>query len=548
MLSSMPDCCRRLAASCALAVLAAPAVPMLGLATARADSVDAETQSITVSITQEPPQLNSTKATDQVSLLVLGHVMEGLLRYDRRGRIAPGVAEEWEIRELGATFRLRETARWSDGEPVTARDFVYAWQTVLEPKNASEYAFVLYPIKNAPAINRGELPVGELGVKAVDDRTLEVRFERPVGYFDKLTAFGVLYPVREDFHRARGELYGSEAEHLLYNGAFTLTDWVHSASLKMEKNPHYWNRDAVSLNVIDVAYITADTNARLNLFKDDKIAFTQLNAETLDEALKQGYRIRKFTTGSVFFLEFNHREGRLTQNLNLRRAFQHIFDPEEMVNKVLATPGNLPGYSLFPVWVEGVEGKFREEYPVRRITPDAGKAKEYLKKAQAELGLAEMPPLVLLVSDSPTATRQAEYVQGVVKNRLGLELRIDIQTFKQRLAKMTSGEFDLVAAGWGPDFDDALTFGDLFASWNLNNRGRYKNPEYDRLVRVAMNSSAPRVRMDAFGRLQEILVEDAVVIPQYEQGLVYVQHPRLRGLLRQVVGHDPDYTWARVLP
>ena len=515
---------------------------------ARADGVDAATQSITIALAQEPPQLNSTKATDQVSLMVLGHVMEGLLRYDRRGRIAPGVAESWEVLESVATFRLRDNARWSDGKPVTAHDFVYAWQTVLTPKNASEYAFILYPLLNAEAINKGEKPIHELGARAVDDLTLEVMFERPVSYFDKLTAFGVLYPVRADFHKDRGERYGSEPEHLLYNGAFTITDWVHSASLKMERNPNYWNREAVRLNAINAAYITTDTNARLNLYKDNKIAFTQLNAETLDEALKQGYRIRKFSTGTIFFLEFNHRPGRLTRNLNLRRAFQHAFDPNEIVNKVLAIPGNLPGYSLFPVWVQGVEGKFRNEYPVRKITPDKTRARAYLARAREELGLTELPPLVLLVSDSPTAVKQAEYMQGLVKSRLGLELRIDVQTFKQRLAKMTAGDFDLVAAGWGPDFDDALTFGDLFASWNLNNRGRYNNPEFDRLVRTAMNSSVPQVRMDAFGQLQEILVEDAVVVPQYEQGQVYVQHPRLRGVVRQVVGHDPDYTWARVLP
>lgn len=531
-----------------IAIWPALVITALLAAAAGADSVDAKTQSITISLTQEPPQLNSTKATDQVSLLVLGHVMEGLLRYDRRGRIAPGVAKRWEIRETGATFWLRDTARWSDGKPVTAHDFVYSWRTVLDPKNASEYAFILYPLKNAEAINKGEKPVTELGVTASSDLILEVSFERPVSYFDKLTAFGVLYPVREDFHRSRGQLFGSEAEHLLYNGAFTITDWVHGASLRMQKNPHYWNRNAITLNVIDAAYITTDTSARLNLFKDNKIAYTQLNSETLDEALKQGYRIRKFTTGSVFFLEFNHRPGRLTDNPNLRRAFQYIFDPQEMVNKVLATPGNLPGYSLFPVWVAGVNRKFREEYPVRKIRPNIKKAKQYLARAKEELELTEIPPMVLLVGDSPTATRQAEYVQGVVKNRLGIDLRIDIQTFKQRLAKMTAGEFDMVAAGWGPDFDDALTFGDLFASWNLNNRGRYNNPDYDRLVRIAMGSSEPKVRMDAFGQMQEILVDDAVVVPQYEQGQVYVQHPRLRGIIRQVVGHDPDFTWSRVLP
>ena len=174
-------------------------------------------------------------------------------------------------------------------------------------------------------------------------------------------------------------------------------------------------------------------------------------------------------------------------------------------------------------------------------------ARQYLEQARKELAVDEIPPLVLLVGNSPTAAKQAEYLQGLLKARLGIDIKIDIQTFKQRLAKMTSGEFDIVGAGWGPDFDDVMTFGDLFASWNLNNRGRYNNPEYDRLVRVAMNSIDAKIRMDAMAGLQQILHDDAVILPQYEQGVIYLMNPKLRGVVRRVVGPDPDYTYARVV-
>ncbi|MCS5574253.1 MAG: ABC transporter substrate-binding protein, partial [Pseudomonadales bacterium] len=159
-----------------------------------------------------------------------------------------------------------------------------------------------------------------------------------------------------------------------------------------------------------------------------------------------------------------------------------------------------------------------------------------------------IPPIVLLVGDSPAAVKQAEYLQGVLKSKLGLDLKIDTQTFKQRLAKMTAGDFDIVAAGWGPDFDDIMTFGDLFASWNLNNRGRYSNPEYDRLIRIAMNNTDPRTRMNAMGQVQQILHDDAVVLPQYEQGVIYLLHPKVKGVVRRVVGADPDFTYASVAP
>ncbi len=510
-----------------------------------ATSVNYDDQTITIALAQEPPQLNGMKATDQVSIFILSHVMEGLTRYDRRGNIVPGVAERWEINDQGATFWLREDARWSDGSPVTAEDFVFAWRNTLAPETASEYAFILYPVKNAEKINRGDLDTTALGVRAIDSRTLVVEFERPTAYFDKLTAFTSYFPVKQTFFESRQQRFGAEPEDLLYNGPFRMTEWVHSASLHLVKNERYWDREHIHLNAINADYITADTRARLNLFIDGKIVLTALDGETYKDALTQRFRIRRFTTGSVFFLEYNHRPGRPTANLHLRKAIQHVFDANEMVNKVLATPGNLPGESLFPVWLNGVHDKFRREYPAPLPTLDPVIARQHLDKARSELG--EIPPLVLLVGDSPTAAKQAEYMQGLLKSRLGLDVKIDIQTFKQRLAKMTAGDFDMVGAGWGPDYDDVMTFADLPASWNLNNRGRYHNPEYDRLVRIAMNSSDPKVRMDIMGQLQQILFDDAALLPQYEQGVIYLLHPKLKGVVRRVVGADPDYTYARVV-
>jgi oligopeptide transport system substrate-binding protein len=520
---------------------------LTGFAQVDATSVDFESQTITIALTQEPPQLNGMKATDTVSILILSHVMEGLVRYDKRGNVTPGVATRWEVSDTGAKFWLRDDALWSDGKPVTAHDFVFGWQNALDPKTASEYAFILYPIKNAEAINTAGLPVTELGVKALDDQTLVVEFERPTGYFVKLTPFPTYFPVRRDFWESRGTVYAAEASDLLYNGPFEMTEWTHSASLKLIKNQNYWDKDSITLNGINADYITADTRARLNLFIDGKIVHTRLDGETYKDALTQRFRIRAFTTGTIFFLEYNHRPTRVTSNLNLRRAIQHVFDGNEMVNKVLATPGNLPGESLFPIWVNGVDDKFRREYPPPLANYSIEKARDYLEAAKRELEVDEIPPLILLVSDSPTAAKQAEYLQGLLANKLGLQLKIDIQTFKQRLAKMTAGEFDIVGAGWGPDFNDIMTFGDLFSSWNLNNRGRYANPEYDRLVRVAMNSTIPKIRMDAMGEMQQILFDDAAILPQYEQGVIYLLHPRLKGVVRRVFGPDPDYTYSRVV-
>lgn len=504
-------------------------------------------RTVRMALAEEPPNLNSSKATDQVSFLILGHIMEGLLRYDKKGMLAPGVAEKWEMTDAGAAFQLRKNAKWSDGKPIQAADFVFAWRTAVDPKTASEYAFLMYPIKNAEKINRGEMKVETLGVTAVNETTLKVEFEKPCGYFLSLMPFATYMPMREDFYKTVLEKYFSDADKMIFNGPFRLTSWVHGASLKMEKNENYWNHGSIQIDVIDVPYITSDTNTRFNLFKDKKTDFVSLDAETMKDAVKNNFKIKKFSAGSIFYMEFNHRKGRVTSNKNLRKAIQYIYNPKELVDRVLGTPGNVPGYSLFPEWLPGLKETFRREYPVKPWSVNLTEAKKYLEAAKKELGVEKIPDLAFLTGESPTATKQAEYIQNLFDKKLGIKIKIDKQTFKQRLAKMTNGDFDIVTAGWGPDYSDPMTFADLFASWNQNNRGRFENAEYDKWVKVAQDTTDAKKRMDAMAKVQEIVLEELPILPQYESGEVYVVSDRLKNVVRAVVGADPNYTFATVV-
>ena len=227
---------------------------------------------------------------------------------------------------------------------------------------------------------------------------------------------------------------------------------------------------------------------------------------------------------------------------------QLVMNMEELVYKVTKLPGYIPGESLFPGWLQGVNDKFRKEYPAPKLHLDRELALQHLEKAKQELGLDEIPQIVLLSGDTPTSNLQSEWVQAVLKSELGLEVKIDKQIFKQRIAKMTSGEFDMVLAGWGPDYDDPLTFGDLFASWNLNNRGRYNNPEMDRLIEVTQNTVDQATRMEAFAGIQKIAFDDVVLLPMYERGVTYVVHPMLKNVKRRVVGPEIDFSRAYIDP
>jgi oligopeptide transport system substrate-binding protein len=518
---------------------------LLTTASAFASSVDQSRQAITLSLPGEPTTLDSMKASDVLSFTLINHMQEGLLRYGPRGKLVPAVAESWVLEEKQALFTLRKDALWSDGSQITAHDFVFAWRTVVKPETASEYAFVFYPVKNAEAIANGQIQASSLGVSAIDDFTLLVEFESVCPYFLELTAFGSFSPVKEAFYRLRGERYAADKDDLLFSGPFRLDEWVHGASLKMVKNESYWDKRSIHLNEVNFAYVTSDASARFNLFKNDQIAMTPLNAETVQQAVAAKYKIRTHAPGQVQFLVHNFREGRPTANLDLRRAIQAVYDREEFVNRVTAIPGNIAATSLFPSWINGVEKPFKVEYPAPHGQgPNIGVGNQHLNKARKALG--EIPPLVLLLGNSPTSVKMGEYLQGYLKETLGLDLRLDHQVVKQYYDKLAKGSFDIAMWGWLPDYNDILTYADLMASWNLNNRGQYSNPEFDRLVRVIQTSTVPLTRMQAAGELQRILFEDAVILPQMEVGVVYVLNPKVRGVIRRRFGPDPDYTYARV--
>jgi oligopeptide transport system substrate-binding protein len=523
------------------------AATLTGGGAASSQALDFETRTVTTSIRNEPPNLDTTRSIDVESYNIQHTVMEGLLRYDVNSNLQPGVAERWELDGTRATFWLRPDSLWSDGKPVTAHDFVFAWRTAVDPKTASQYAFLIYPVKNAAAINRGEMPLEALGVRAAGDRVLEVDLENPIAYFHKLTAAQTYYPIREDFYKSRNGRYGADAADLLYNGPFRIERWVHGASLRMVKNDLYWDKDAIWLNVIDIAYITPDAVARLNLFQDGRLADVDyLPGEALDQVLQQRWPLRKYNDGSMWFIELNFREGRLTRNYNLRRALQLANDQTELVYKVLKTPSFTIAESIFPAYVKGEHGLFRQEYPPPRVTTDLVKAREHLEMARQELGLDTFPPLVLLADDTPGAITHSEYLQEYLRRNLGLEVRIDRQNFRQRLEKQNQGEFDLTIKGWSADYDDPLSFADLFASWNLNNNGRYVNPELDANVRIAERSLDQAERLRAFAEVQRILIEDAVILMAYERGVLYVQDARLKNVARRVIGPPTDYARAYI--
>ncbi|MBN1961314.1 MAG: peptide ABC transporter substrate-binding protein [Deltaproteobacteria bacterium] len=493
----------------------------------------------------EPPQLNSTRSTDQESIFLLGHLMEGLTRYGKNSEIIPGIAERWEINDQGATFYLRHNALWADGKPVTAHDFVFAWRLVVDPANASEYAFIMYPVKNAEGINTGKLKKDTLAVTAVDDYTLKIEFEKPCGYFLGLTAFATYLPVRQDFYKAHADRFAADPQDIISNGPFILTRWIHGAELTLSKNPRYWRAQQIKLDRIEVPYITTDLGARYNLFRDGKVDTLGIGREQIDRALADRLRMQSHDDGAIFYIEFNHRPNRPTANLHLRRALRAIINTSEYVSRVVAIPGSRPGNGLIPQWVPGIKNRFREEFPLASHTQNIELAKNELELAKNELG-GSIPPLYWLTDDGPGTARNTEYFQNIFKNHLGIDIFIDKQIFKERLAKSREGKFDIVSSGWGPDFADPMTYVELFTSWNANNNGKYSDPKYDAFIRQAQATADQQTRMQAMAQAEQIALADVAIIPLFERTVIWAHQPWVHGIVRHVIGPDPDFAFVTI--
>ncbi len=515
--------------------------------TSAATGIDFQRKAISLNFNDEPKTLDAQKASDEVAIMIQSHTGEGLTRLDQKDNAQPGMAESWEIKSpTEYVFKIRPNAVWADGKPVTAQDFEYAWRRGLDPKVASEYAFILYPLKNAKDVNSGKKPLEDLGVKALDDKTLSVKLESPTGYFLRVLSFPTYHPARKDFVDQHGEKYAADAITLLANGPFFVADWKHNSSIKLVKNEKYWNQAEIGLNEINMPYLIRDENSEYNMFKEGKYSMMRaISKEILPDAQANKLQIRKYNVGTVWYFQINTTR-KITGNKKFRKAMQFALDRNEYINQINGIPGTKPSYGIIPDYMPGIAASIGEENDRSFKDADFAKAKELLEEAKKELGITEFPEIAVLGSDASTTRRDLEYFQRFFKEKLGINLKLDFQTFKVRLERTTNKDFDIVLSGWGPDYLDPMTFADLFTSWNGNNNTGWSSPKYDAEIKKAMASIDAKERITAMLAAEKELVEDAPIVPIHQQARVYLQDPRLTGVIRSPVGGDPNFYYAKI--
>lgn len=495
----------------------------------------------------EPKSLDPHVVTGVIEDRILSALFEGLVNLDLETlKPIPGVAESWSISDDGTvyTFHLRQDARWSNDNPVTAHDFAYAWERILTPALAAEYAYMLYVIRNAEAYNTGAIgDFSEVGVKAPDEHTLEVTLRAPTPYFLSLQIHFAWYPV----HRPTIERFRAftdrnspwiRPENFVGNGPFRLREWSPNARIVVTKNPAYWDRDNVRLNEIwFLPYSNALTEERAFRAGDLDLTYTVPYAKIAVYQHEHPELIRIDPYLGTEFIRFNTTRPPFN-DARVRRAFSMAIDRETLVNRVMRG-GQKPAYAFVPPGTAGYTSTYRVAY-------DPPAARELLAEAGYPNG-GGFPTVELLFDTGDNQRIYVEALQHMWKEALGVDVALRNQDHKTWLTSMISLDYDLARSFWIGDYVDPSNFLEMFYANSGNNRTGFASKEYEALLRRAAYAIDDSERNDLYRAAEELLLSDAPIVPVYFHTRPYLKSPRVLNLVPNILGRISYKDLALVL-
>ncbi|GAB6464799.1 MULTISPECIES: peptide ABC transporter substrate-binding protein [Bacillus cereus group] len=508
---------------------------------------EAKKQVLNVTVSEEIPSLDTAKTMDGTSAHVMQNIFEGLYVLDDQDQPIPAVAKSFKRSEDGKkyTFDLRKDAKWSNGDSVTANDFMFAWKRAINPETASQYAYMLFYVKNAKEINKGTVPLAELGVKVINDYKLEVELEQPIPYFLQLLALPIYLPQHESFLKEQGKNYALEPSNLIYNGPFVLEKWKHEQEFQLKKNDTYWDEKKVKLDEINF-HIVKDTMTAVNLYEAGNLDRVPINSQFVDK-YKGNKELHMSSDSGIAMLRFNEKNNALA-NKKVRQSISLALNKEDFVAHFINN-GAKPASGMVPVGhVNKETGKdFRKENG-NLSSYDLQNAKKIWEEAKKELGVDQVN-FEFLTFEQDNAKRMAEYIKGdLEKNLHGLTIQIKQQPFKQKLQLEQTGDYDITMANWGPDYKDPISYLELFTMGNQNNKMNYSNSRFDELIKKAKTDFVlePEKRWGALLEAEQVLLEDAAVAPLYHIGSAYVQKDYVKGIEKHQFGGVYTYKNAYI--
>lgn len=521
----------------------------------------ADEQVLNLTENDEISSMDNSFATDAISHHTLNRVMSGLLIYED-GELKPEIAEDMpDVNDDNTeyTFELREDAEWSNGEPVIADDFVYAWQRALNQDFETQYDYIFEAghIENASKITDeddelyGETE--ELGVEAEDDHTLKVTLDQstPEQYFNSLMQFAPFFPLNEEFVEEQGDDYAEEPENLLFNGAFVMDEWQHGEGWTLKKNEDYFDADEITLEEADFK-VVKDSKTELKLYEDDEIDRVELKGEDV-ENYRDDDEFNEVPDVANMFWKLDQDNVPEFQNEKIRQAISLSIDRESMVDVIL-NDGSIPANYYVPKeFAEGPDGEDfhaegsaadTDDYP----TADKEKAQELWEEGKEEEGFDELE-VEFMTTDEKDASELADYyVEELEQNLDGLDLEINKQPFNSYQDIASSGEAEIDAgSGWGPDYEDPMTFLELFTSDNSTNTFGIEDDKYDDMIEKAEDlGDEPEERWEVLQEAEKHLVESAQIVPVYQSGDAQLTKDYVEGITDQTMGTKDFIRYAEV--
>ncbi|MGE6604746.1 peptide ABC transporter substrate-binding protein [Lysinibacillus sp. FSL M8-0216] len=494
--------------------------------------------------------MSSLGSVDALAVTAMNSVFEGLYRIGPENTPIPGMAESHEVSEDGTvyTFKIRKDAVWSNGTPVTAHDFEYAWKRAINPETQAIYSYLMLDIKNAANVQTEEDPlygkVEEIGIKAINDETLEVQLNAPIPYFISLTTYAPFFPLNKEFTESQGDQYALEAENMIYNGPFMMESWQHGQGWTFVKNESYWDKDTVKLTKI-TQKIVKDTATAVNLYEAGEIDTAELSSEYVAQ-YKDSPEYSTFLKPNTYFIRMNH-ENKYLSNLNIRKAIDMAWDKQGFADVILQD-GSIPAYYLVPqgLSTDDKGNDFRDGNGDMNKT-NIELAKEAWATGLKELGVDQVK-LEFLTYDRAESKKAAEFIKNQLETNLeGLELTINMQPNKQKLALEGAVDFDLDYGGWGPDYQDPMTYIELFESTAYYNQSNYKNEKVDALIKQAKTTSNVSERWELMQQAEKLMMEDVAFAPTFQKGLSRLTKPYVKNLYEHPFSADISYKWVEIV-
>ncbi|UXR83035.1 peptide ABC transporter substrate-binding protein [Staphylococcus sp. IVB6214] len=500
-------------------------------------------------IPQDMSSLDTAKVTDTVSFDTFNQVYEGLYVLDGDDKAQPGVAKgEPKISEDGKTWtvKLREDAKWSNGDPVTAHDFEFAWKRVVDPDTASEYAYIMYDLKNAEEINLGKKKPSELGVKALDDHTLQFELTKPIPYFKEMLAFGTYMPQNEKVVKKYGDRYGTNEDKAVYNGPFKVKEWAVEDKILLVKNDKYWDKDVVKLDKVNYK-VLKDGQAGASLYDTNSVDDTIITSEQV-EKYKDDPALKKRLLAATFYLKLNQGTVPAFKDRHMRLALAQAVDKQAYVDAVLNN-GSAPsdGFTSKATAKAPDDSDFADQIN-SPLVYNPEKAKENYEKAKKALG-EDTFTFKLNTEDTPSSKISAEFIKAQIeKNLPGVTIKIQQLPFKQRIAREQSENYDISLSGWGPDYPDPLTFLNIMTTGNSSNNTGWGNKEYDKMLKDANGALLQKEeeRNQTLIDAEELLLENAPITPIYQKGEAHLTNPQVKNLQYHNIGGDTTLKYAYI--